>query len=237
MELNNQRIVSTSHKIRCKDRPLLIYIKDIHGNFWEYIRPSSFNKLVPKHFQHSQFTIQLPKLVSFSKTLIHYKKTLPHRLTLLRLLAKHKENIEILSDFKEKGGGNIILGITRAISDTIQFVEGAGTSLFKAVITGIKTIGNTTEGLIHTSAKGIATVLSSIGLPNLILYIINFLIIAYLVLMRLQPNRLKFLFPSIKHTEHANENRPFTSNCPRHQVELPPPLQPHMPLKFGEPTN
>ena len=52
----------------------------------------------------------------------HYKKSMPHRVTLLSVLSKQKENIEVLSDFKDKGSGNIILGITRAVTETRNFV-------------------------------------------------------------------------------------------------------------------
>ena len=238
LELTNRRIVATSHKIRCGNRPPLVYIKDIHGAYWEFVRPYSFHKIAPRHIKHRYPQIRLPMLVTFSKKLIHYKQALPHRTTLLHMLSLHQEDIEVLSNFRTQGNGNIILGLTRAMSDTFDLIGGTGAALFHSLVTGIAGLGNTTEGLIDSSANGIATIFSSIGIPNLVLYILNFLIIAYLGLQRMQPTRLRFLFPPPGANIPSSPDILYppppptcrTPMCTRHLLALPPPIQPHVPV-------
>ena len=162
----------------------------------------------------------------------HYKKANPHRITLLNLLAKQTENIESLSDFSEEGDGNIILGITRGIAKTVNYIESKGESLFKFVtntaFTGIKVLANSTEGIIDSSANGIGKIFKSIGLSNFILYILNFLIIIYLILMRFAGNKLKILFhkPDLRTPQKEPYYKsPDTERSKRHQQFLPPPIE------------
>ena len=237
LELTTRKVVPTSHKIPCIERTKIVYIRDVHNTFWQFSKSTGFTKISPKHFIQNEFTLTLPVLASYTTKLTHYKKAIPHRITLLHLIAKQKENIEILSDFEDKGNGDFLLGITRAISDTVEFAEHTGETFFSTVITGIKTLTNSTQGIINTTANGIATIFSSIGLPNLVLYILNFLIIAYLVLMRLQVNKLKFLFPSIRRNDNSDVSKLQVSRTIRQQTALaiphttsPPPLHPREPL-------
>ena len=53
----------------------------------------------------------------------------------------------------------------------------------------VKTLGNTTNSVITTSSLGIQGFIKTHdGIPNVILFIINILIIANRVLMKVQPN-------------------------------------------------
>ena len=232
LELTTRKILPTSHKIKCKDRPTNIFVKDIHNIFWKFIRPDGFLQIKPKELHHYHLSINLPILGSYNKKLTYYKKASPHRITLLNLLAKQTENIESLSDFNEEDDGNIILGITRGIAKTVNYIESKGESLFKlvtnTVFTGVKVITNSTEGIIDSSANGIKKIFKSIGLSNFILYIVNFLIIIYLILMRFAGNRLKFLFdkPDLRNPhKEPHYKSPETERSKRHQQYLPPPIE------------
>ena len=240
LELKTRRIFKTSHKILCNERPRPLFIKDIHGVFWKYLSPNTFERIIPKHYDQHHFVLNLPKLATFNVKLRHYASNQPHRTTLLSILAKNTENLEILSHFNEVGHGNIIVGVARAVSATVKMLASTGEHLFDTiahgVVLGIKTISNTTEDVIDTSSNGLARIFHSIGIPNLILYVINFCIIIYLVLMRFQITGLKFLFP-------PNTSRPPTMSAPtlpprvitehltvpeqkpRHQSPLPHPAQ------------
>ena len=49
LELTARKIVATSHKIPCKDSAKLIYVKNIHNEFWQFSRPHGFKKIVPRN--------------------------------------------------------------------------------------------------------------------------------------------------------------------------------------------
>ena len=241
LELKTRRIFPTSHHIECTQRPRPLFIKDVDEVFWKYTLPHTFQRITPKTMQKHNFVLNLPTLATFNQKLKHYCHPTPHRTTLLSLLSKHQENLEILSQFKEKGNGNIIIGLTRAIASTVSFLVNTGEEVFhtlsNGVIMGIKTITNATEDVIETSTHGIAEIFASIGISNLVLYILNFFIIVYLILMRFQFTSLRFLFPPTHpHTIHeksvpSSPPRNMDDNItppvikPRHNTPLPPPVQ------------
>ena len=78
-----------------------------------------------------------------------------------------------MSHFKDKGNGNIIIGLTRAVSSTVSFLVKTGEEVFhtlsNGVIMGIKTITNATDDVLETSTYGIAEIFASIGISNLVL--------------------------------------------------------------------
>ena len=126
LELTTRCIFKSSHQIDCIERTSPLFIKDIDDFFWKYTPSESFKKITPKQFRKHNFVLNLPTLATFNVKLKHYCHTDPHRTTLLSLLSKDQEKLEILSHFKQKGGGNIILGLKRAVTSTIGFIANIG---------------------------------------------------------------------------------------------------------------
>ena len=201
-ELQTHHILNISHTIPCELRPQETFIRDMYGKFWKYNLPNSFSKVKVHAYRHQKFHISLPILGTYSNKLLHYKQNIPHRITLLSLLSQQRENLQSLTEIRTNGGGSFFLGLTKSIAYTINSLEKTGESIFNTIVNGvdrsITVLANSTSQVISSTSKGISSILEQIGIPNFILYIINALIITYLVLMRCQNQRLAFLFPKHK---------------------------------------
>ena len=78
-----------------------------------------------------------------------------------------------------------------AFTSTINGLEDAGIKLIDSISGGIvkigKGLGNTTEGLIESTSKGVSEIIDSIGgLPTIILGVVEIAIVAYLIWLRVQ---------------------------------------------------
>ena len=75
-------------------------------------------------------------------------------------------------------------------------MEQTGESLLvKGIDPGITLLANSTSKVTLSTSKGIGSILTHIGIPNFILFIIDALIVIYLFLMHYQFQKLPFLFP------------------------------------------
>ena len=196
LELNTRAIFRHSHKIKCTERSKVIYLRDVNGVFWEKRLRMPFKRIHAKIRGKESLDIELPHLSAFNEKIIHYKQAIPHRITLLNLVAQQQENLHQLYDYQNEGG-TLTNGITGAIATTIDGVEEVGKTLINSISKGItntvKIIGNSTEGLIEATGQGVSEILDSIGgVPTLVLALVDIGIITYLVLQRRRrqrPNR------------------------------------------------
>ena len=189
LELNTRRILTHSHKINCSNRHAHFVVKDVSGVFWQHDLKTGFRKIRIQHFHHRRTHLHLTKLRGYNGRLLHYQNSQAHRTTLLHLLNQQSINLETLSDYKVLGQGNLALGLLGAVSDSITFIGKTGQEFFR-------TVGNITGDLVETSANGLAKVISSVGISNFVLYVLDFLIISYLVILRFQPKCCRVLLPA-----------------------------------------
>ena len=109
-------------------------------------------------------------------------------MTLLHLLAQQQENLQQLTHYSTRGE-TITEGIMDAVGGTISGLEGAGVKFINAIAGGIAevetSIGNTTGGLLESAGKGVGAVLKSLGgIPMIVCFAVEVLIIGYLVVER-----------------------------------------------------
>ena len=189
LELHTRRVFKHSHKINCRERDVHFVVKDVKGIFWQYTLHEGFQTVRVQHMHHRKTHLHLAKLKGFNKRLLHYQTSQPHRTTLLHLLNQQKENLETISDYTVIGHGNLALGVVHTLADTITFIGKTGEELFK-------TVGNVTEDLIGTTANGLVKIVGSVGISNLVLYVLDILIISYLVILRYRPPCCRVLQPT-----------------------------------------
>ena len=109
---------------------------------------------------------------------------MPHRTTLLQLVAQQEENLHSLQDYKVKGEGSLTQGLMKTISETLEGISGAGANLIGAISKGL---GNATSSVIAASATGLGTVIKALGgIPTIVVFTIEALIIGYLAFDRWQ---------------------------------------------------
>ena len=117
----------------------------------------------------------LPELKQFNEAMIHYKTPKPGQASLLDMLVDQQENLQELYDFRTEGEGSLGSGLVQAIASTIDMAGKAGSSLISSISKG-------TETLINSTANGLTKIIG--GIPNLILFSLNLLIIGYLIFQR-----------------------------------------------------
>ena len=191
LEITSRRITTTAHKIDCRDRPNEIFLQDEEGQFWSHDKNGTLTKisLTTKRFHHGK--LKLPKLASFQEKLLHRSNIMPHRTHLLHLVAMQQDNLQELTDLRDTGGGSVIEGITHGITKVITSLTGSGLQLVKGVAAGMTTVVNETSGVVAGAIHGFGQILSfTNGVSGFILYIIDFLIIAYLAAMRIWDRRI-----------------------------------------------
>lgn len=197
-ELKTRRILDFSNSIKCDNRPQETYIQDKNQFFWKFTEQSNFT-LLPRSHKTAHYKVHLPKLAEFNRKLLHYKKSRPHRNTLLKMLSEQTNNLDKLSDFQTKGGGNLLNGIISEISDSVGFLTDTGESLLDHIISDVdktvSTISNSTENIIDSTANGLSKVLSHIGIPSLTLLIIQIGVCGYLLYLRYRINQCMSLIP------------------------------------------
>ena len=151
--------------------------------------------------------------------LIHYQKKPPSRISLLSLLAKNQRTLQDMSELKSEGGGSFINGLGKALGKTISSLANGSSQIIRAFgqsfhdgFEGIKdfdvemvnSIGNATSKVITSSTTGIAKIFSSFGgLSGFLQWILILLIIAYLVLNRMQNPPYLSYFLQDQHFDHS----------------------------------
>ena len=103
---------------------------------------------------------------------------MPHRTTLLKLVAQQEQNLHSLYDYQVKGDGSLTEGIVGAISETLGGISDAGVKLIGAITKGV---GSATSNVITASTTGISEILKSLGgIPVIVVFVIELLIVGYL---------------------------------------------------------
>ena len=192
LELNTRSVLPRSHRIDCANRPEVIYVKDKKGVFWVKKKDLPFERIKVGE-EHYRLEAHTPHLARFNEKILHYKPALPHRTTLLHLLAQQQDNLRQLDSYRTKGEP-LTSGIMRAFTMTIDGLEDAGIKLIDSISGGIvkvsKGLGNTTEGLIDSTSVGVSRVIKSVGgLPTVVVFGIELLILGYLAFDRWQRPR------------------------------------------------
>ena len=196
LELRQRRLTSTGHKRWCNESLPTQYIVDRRNQLWE-LRKGNFKKVPKYDWKLSRKQIGMIKIGTFSRKLTHYEKKPPPRTTLLAILNRNRDNLEELMDLREKGSGNIVVGIGQVLGTTISALASGGSQIIRAVGAGIKdtlsgisdldeglvdSIGNATSKVVKAGTKGIADILAPFGgISSIILYILVFILYLYLI--------------------------------------------------------
>ena len=175
LELRSRRILRSSHRIPCSERLETIYVSDKEGTFWSIALNGS--KVVIPHIikKDSEEGLVLPLLAEFNFETLHRKIPKPGRESLMEILGAQTDNLEQLYVFKEKGEGSLGDGIATVIAGTIEATSKAGTSLISSIVKG-------TSSLVGSTADSITKIIG--GIPNLVLFALNLVIIGYLCFQR-----------------------------------------------------
>ena len=189
LELETRRLLTHSHRKDCKKVPKITYVEDQSGGFWEFRLGRGFKRLTRQLRWASTKGISLPKLATFNAKLFYNQHQQAHRLTLLNLLDERQKALEELHAYEEVGGGSVTEGIITAISNTIDTVGKAGSKIISSISQGLalntKSMGNATSRVIESSTHGVGEVLGKLGgIPNIVLFALNGLIIVYLIYIR-----------------------------------------------------
>ena len=182
LELLSRQVVASSPKMECGAREKVVYIKDKKGGYWKYVLGKGFMKVKVKNPKYFSKEIQLPKLGSFNKRLIHYDTPQLHRRTLLGILADQQDNLETLTDLRKEGGDNIILGILKKAKQILATTISAGTDALGILTGGVVSTLNNTVLALDNSEEILVGFFDGIGGPSIFtLYILNIAIIGYFV--------------------------------------------------------
>ena len=188
LELSTRRLFTHSNSINCSKRLDDIYIKDITGNFWKFNLPNNFTMFTQQESVHRHFSMNMPKIAGFNRKLIHYSHVRPHRTTLLNILADQSDTLQQLSNFKTIGQGNIIEGMLSVVGDTINTIANGGEKIFDTIVTDVdKTINvvtNSSDEIIGSLSSDLSQLISHIGIPTIVYFIINLLTIIYVWYLR-----------------------------------------------------
>ena len=190
LELETRRVFEKSHKIKCSEREEIFYVQDKSGEFWQYKR-GEFARVKLKSLHRTKNGIVLPLLEGFNSKLFKTGKQSPHRLTLLQTVAFQQNNFQQLYDYESVGHGSLTEGLAVAISGTIKGLTTAGSSLIKSISQGlatwIKGVREAGANVIRETSVGIAGIIKALGgVANIVLYLIDVLIIGYLIFQRWQ---------------------------------------------------
>ena len=190
LELATRRVFNSSHRISCIDRPRQTYVRDKYGQYWEYELNVGFRKVKMRIESYFRDHVMLPRLASFNGRLLHYGKIAPHRVTLLQVLASQQDNLRDLTDMRERGKGSLVQGIFGAMEDVVSTLAETGETIFHVVTKGVIHLTNDTVLTAEGVGDSVASLFSVIGGPgNLGLYILDLLIIIYLVYKHVHDTR------------------------------------------------
>ena len=173
-----------------------------------------------QHFHQGEIT--LPKLGHFDDKLLHHSKILPHRIHLLHLIAEQQDNLQEIADLRDSGGGSVIEGITNGIATVLGSLTGSGLRLVRGIASGVKSVVNETTTVVAQTISGFGHILSfTNGISGLVLYILDFLIIAYLITLRVWGRQL-----NNRNLELQRELRVFLRNQQQEEyIPTRPPLR------------
>ena len=136
LELNQRRLVSQGHKLKCTRTKKLWYISDIKGTLWR-LTDGKFHKVAQYLLNMPDASYPMRKIAHFDLRLLHYDNKNPTRLSLLALLARNKDNLEDLTNYRTEGKGDIISGIGKFLGTTISALAKGGSLIIRSLGQGI----------------------------------------------------------------------------------------------------
>ena len=114
LERKTRRLFPRARTMLCDRRQAVLYIRDKDDAYWRLEKgKTEFTKIKLK-YRFLREKISLPKLQEYSPKLTHFEGTIPHRTTLLNMLADQQESLEAVTDLRTRGDGNFIKGVARA---------------------------------------------------------------------------------------------------------------------------
>ena len=209
LELRTRRLFSRARAVSCEKRQAVLYIKDKEGEYWRLKKGKMKFTKVKLKYRFLKGRISLPKLQEYSPRLAHFEGTMPHRTTLLGMLAEQQESLEAVTDLRTKGGGNLIKGVARAMAKVAETVTNAADSIFHIIAGGVKHATNDTVLLVDSAASMIGSIFSFVGgAPNAALFLLNIAIVVYLVWLHFRIRRLNRMpRPRLVNVERISETR------------------------------
>ena len=191
LELITRRIYAESPTIDCNKRPSEIYVRDSHNKFWKFNNETGFSRTKIQYQQYGSKRLTMQKLNGFNEKLAHYSKPKTHRNTILSIIAEEQDSLKEITDFKTKGKGSFINGIFSGVADSVNSLSDTSRTILHSIAVGLKHITNdTVEIAVETTdtIEGFFNILKG-GPSSLVLYVIDLLIIGYLIYERLIQNR------------------------------------------------
>ena len=202
LELSRRRLHSHGQTVKCPPRRKPIYIKGTDDKLWSLTPDNKFHHIktlkmmrLPKLTKYPKS--DLPKLKDFDITLLHYDKPVPSRLSLLKMIARNRENLESIEDIKTAGGGNIITGLGKALGTAITATAKGGSLIVKTIgqalhdtlngvanldETMVSSLSNATSNVIGSTSTGVSNIISSLGgVGNIVLWCLVILLYIFVI--------------------------------------------------------
>ena len=191
LELKTRRLLPRARTVSCDKRQAVLYIRDKDNKYWRLKKGKTKFTKIKLRYRFLRGKISLPKLQEYSPKLTHFEGTMPHRTTLLSMLADQQESLEAVTDLRTKGDGNLIKGVARAMAKVAETVTDAADSIFHVIAGGITQATNDTVLLVDSATGMIASIFSFVGgAPNAALFLIDVAIVAYLVWLHFRMKRM-----------------------------------------------
>ena len=206
LEIHTRKILNSSPRIDCGKVNNNTYVRDIKGHYWHYARNKGFSRVQIHIEKPTKHDTRLPPTDKLDERIFINEQTYPHRSTWLDIMAIHQDNMQDLLDLRTRGKGNFITGLAETMSDIVEDVTDMGENIFTLVATGSVDIANDTVTAVSSVGKFVSNLFDLSGGPSvLILYVINIIIIVYLIWMRMQGNtRLPLIKYEVSHADRGS---------------------------------
>ena len=218
LELSTRRVYNASEPMSCESRSDHLFVRDKHDTYWKYTCDKGFRKVKLRFQQDLNDKLSLPKLASYNSRLRHYSPVTPHRTTLLSILASQRSNLREINDLKKRGGGSVLQGIFSGITEVVETMSETGVTIVHSIAKGITHLTNDSVEVVTEVGGSVAGIFNFAGgTSNFVLYVINFFIIAYLVVKHIAEYRMRRRVPEAPRIVRVIESPPLPPKRNRSQ--------------------
>ena len=135
LRIIDRHAVKFSPNIPCKSRPPITYLKDINNKYHMITADGNISQVI-LHSNTIKETkeIQLKKIKGFNEKLLTKSPHVLEPYTMLNIFTYVHDAIQEIKELQvEQGGGNVLLGIGRALGSTIESLAKGSSSIIRTI--------------------------------------------------------------------------------------------------------
>ena len=148
LKISDHHLLSKSPKIKCSNRPLVTYLKDINGTYFLISANGTFTPVPVLEDTASQLpTFQTTRIHGhgYDNRLLTHSSDKLEPYTMLEIFSNVHDAMQELKDLQiDNENGDTLFGIGKALGATLQSVTQGGSSIIKAI-----------GGAIHDTLNGV----------------------------------------------------------------------------------